>query len=162
MWQPPVQLLLHKVSLVCLFQLFSQTSFTLFLDIQSQSSAQSAMQTLEGIMHRRSQAQRRKPPLLGTQFASVQGCIRSAITNSIGLWLLLMPLSISVLLFSINCRCLVEPGTENEVSKCSYPNCMENRRLSVRNNTSFDCKHLVMARDTILGDSLGRYETILQ
>ena len=119
------------------------------------------MLTLEASMCQKSQS-RRKQSLLGIQFASVQGCIRSAITSSIGLCLILVLVNMCDLLFSIKCRCLVEPGTENEVSKCSYPTCMEIRRLSVRNNKPFDCKHLLMARDTILSDSLRRYLTILQ
>ena len=156
---------LEKASLflACfIFFFFSQTSFSLFLDIQSQSSAQTAMWTLEAIMCQKSKPKRRRHLKLGTQFVLVQGYTLSAITSSIGLWLISMVLNISVLLFSINCRCLVEPGTENEVSKCSFPACMELRRLSVRNKKPFDCKHLVMARDTILGDSLRRYLNILQ
>ena len=42
------------------------------------------------------------------------------------------------------------------VSKCSYSNWMENRRLAVRNNTSFNCNHLKIAQNHILAGSLKR------
>ena len=44
-----------------------------------------------------------------------------------------------------------------EVSKCSYSDCMENRRVAVRNNREFNCKHLQTARDHILASSVKRY-----
>ena len=41
--------------------------------------------------------------------------------------------------------CFVEPS--EEVSKCSFSTCMENRRLAVRNNQPFTCKHLGSVKD---------------
>ena len=34
------------------------------------------------------------------------------------------------------------------MSKCSFSTCMENRRLAVRNNKEFTCKHLKTAFDS--------------
>ena len=50
----------------------------------------------------------------------------------------------------------VEPSDE-EVSKCSFSTCIENRRLAVRNDEQFDCKHLQSAREHILEKSLKGY-----
>ena len=52
----------------------------------------------------------------------------------------------------------MEPVEDSaEVSKCSYSTCMENRRLAVKNNVEFRCKHLQTARDHILASSVKRY-----
>ena len=53
-------------------------------------------------------------------------------------------------------RCLVELETEEMVSKCSYSTCMENRRLAVRNEVAFDCKHLQSVSDSLRAKTVER------
>ena len=51
----------------------------------------------------------------------------------------------------------MQPGVEDEaVSMCSYADCMQRRRLAVRNHHDFDCKHLKIAKDSIDSDNVER------
>ena len=53
-------------------------------------------------------------------------------------------------------RCMVVPAADGEVSMCSYKTCMEKRRLAVRNDQQFDCKHLQTVKDNLEADRIER------
>ena len=55
-------------------------------------------------------------------------------------------------------RCMVEPGNDTSVSKCSFATCMANRQLSVKNNTPFSCKHLDDVLESLDAGTVERYE----
>ena len=57
---------------------------------------------------------------------------------------------------SLHYRCLVEPGDDEVVSKCSFPGCMENRRLAILNREEFTCKHLSALKKSMLDGSVQR------
>ena len=42
----------------------------------------------------------------------------------------------------------MQPGIGDIVSMCSYPECMQKRRLAVRNQHKFNCKHLSIAKES--------------
>ena len=44
--------------------------------------------------------------------------------------------------FSLFCRCIVKMVSPEEIHFCDYKKCIENRRLSLRNNQKFACVHV--------------------